>query len=161
MIPGMKRKVAIESCKGKARPRTSCERARRCVRVLVACKSASLREAVSRFVGEQGGLEVVAGAGDGQEAVRLAADSGAELVLMDMHMSRMDGLEAARRMKGGKKAPVVILCALDNDRHSRAAAKAAGADAFVPKAPRMLTSLRAVLLRIFPWLRWERQSWRD
>jgi len=73
---------------------------------------------------------------------------GVDLVLMDVHMSGMGGLEATRRIKGRKGAPVVILCALDDGGHVRAAAQAAGADAFVSKAdaPRDLLGILAAIV---------------
>jgi CheY-like chemotaxis protein len=73
-----------------------------------------------------------------------------DLVLTDLHMAQMDGLEATRRIKRREGAPVVILCALDDGGHVRAAAKAAGADAFVPKAPKMFTTLPAAIRSAFP-----------
>ena len=75
---------------------------------------------------------------------------GLDLVLMDVHMAPMDGLEATRRIKRRKGAPVVILCALDDSGHVRAAAQAAGADAFVPKAPKMFATLAAAIRSAFP-----------
>jgi DNA-binding NarL/FixJ family response regulator len=123
---------------------------RKRVRVLVVCKSAQLREGVERFLDGRGGFEVVGSVADGEAAVRQAVEPGADLVLMDVHMSGMGGLEATRRIKGRRGAPVVILCALDDGGHVRAAAKAAGADAFVPKAARMFTTLPAAIRRAFP-----------
>jgi DNA-binding NarL/FixJ family response regulator len=123
---------------------------RRHIRVLVVCKSLLLGDTVGRFLQGLGGFKVVGSASDGQEAVRQAAEAGADLVLMDMHMPRMDGLEATRKIKGRRGAPVVILCALDEGGQMRAAAKIAEADAFVPKAPKMFTTLPAAIRRAFP-----------
>jgi DNA-binding NarL/FixJ family response regulator len=124
--------------------------ARKRIGVLVVYKSLLLREAVGRFLQEHGGFEVVGIIGEVQAAVLRAAEPGVDLVLMDVHMAQMDGLEATRRIKKREGAPVVILCALDDGGHVRAAAKAAGADAFVPKAPRMFTTLPAAIRSAFP-----------
>jgi DNA-binding NarL/FixJ family response regulator len=124
--------------------------ARRPIRVLVVCKSLLLGDTVGRFLQGLGGFKVVGSASNGQEAMRRVAEAGADLVLMDMHMPRMDGLEATRKIKERRGAPVVILCALDDGGHARAAAKAAGADAFVPKAARMFATLPAAIQRAFP-----------
>jgi len=123
---------------------------RRHIRVLVVCKSLLLGDAVGRFLQGLGGFKVVGSASDGQEAVRRVAEAGVDLVLMDVHMPRMDGLEATRKIKGRRGAPVVILCALDDGGQVRAAAKVAGADPFVPKAPKMFTTLPKAIRRAFP-----------
>lgn len=123
---------------------------RKRIRVLVVYKSSLLREAVGRFLQGHGGFEVVGIIGEGQVAVRRAAEPGVDLVLMDVHMAQMDGLEATRRIKRRESAPVVILWALDDGGHVRAAARAAGADAFVPKAPKMFRTLPAAIRSAFP-----------
>lgn len=122
------------------------------IRVLVACRSACLRDAVGQLFQGEGAFELVGSTGDGQEAVQLAKDLTADLVLMDLNMPRMGGLEATRSIKAHQDAPVVILCALDDSEQVRAAAKAAGADAFVPKAPRMTANLQAEIRRAFAGL---------
>lgn len=57
------------------------------------------------------GHEVVAEAGDGQQAEALAKTARPDLVILDIRMPKMDGLEAARRIQGTQPVPVIILSA--------------------------------------------------
>ena len=78
------------------------------------------------------------------------AELGPDLVMMDIRMPEMDGLEATRRIKGREDAPVVIMFTLEDSEGARAAAKRVGADDFVAKAPKMVNALEAALRRAFP-----------
>ncbi|MEF8834065.1 MAG: response regulator, partial [Halofilum sp. (in: g-proteobacteria)] len=66
------------------------------MKVLVVDDEAPARARLARLVTELAGFEVVGEAGDGAEAVRRAEDTGADIVLLDVRMPGMDGLEAAR-----------------------------------------------------------------
>jgi len=88
-------------------------------------------------------FEIVGIAADGREALELAAIRGPEIVLMDMRMPVLDGLEATRRLK--KAHPLVLVLVLTMFGHASAAARAAGADAFLEKgatAGRLIRTLR-------------------
>ena len=61
-------------------------------------------------------LRVVAEAGDGEEAVRLSAELEPDLVLMDIRLPKLDGIEAIRRIKKNKGSlEVLVLTAFDDD----------------------------------------------
>src|SRR5437879_5883088 len=90
--------------------------------------------------------EVGTGVEAGEEVGRLRPD----LVVMDIQMPEMDGLEATRRIKAGKDAPLVILLTLGDSVGARAEAKEAGADDFVSKAPNVYSALEAAIRRAFP-----------
>ena len=112
------------------------------LRVLVAEDNPTGRELAVQLL-EQLGASVSA-VDDGVGAVRAGLEEHFDLVFMDMHMPRMDGLRATRRLRAqGYTGPVVALsaAALAED---RAAARAAGMDAFVSK-PIRLERLSAIV----------------
>lgn len=68
------------------------------VRVLLCDDHAMVREGLERLVNSHEGVEVVGTAADGQEAVELAAELRPDVVMMDVSMPRLDGIEATRRI---------------------------------------------------------------
>jgi len=80
----------------------------------------------------------IVGAGDqaldGLEGVRLAEALSADIVLMDLTMPVMNGLDATRRIKSGLTPPRVIIVTLHDDPRYRRSAEIAGADGFICKA---------------------------
>jgi DNA-binding NarL/FixJ family response regulator len=86
-----------------------------------------------RLLLEDCGIEVVAEGENGQEAVELAARTDADVVLMDLKMPVMDGLQAARALRERVPAlPVIILSAYD-DPALKSEADAAKAYAYLVK----------------------------
>ena len=86
-----------------------------------------------RMILERAGLDVVAEAADGVDAVRLAAELAPDLVLMDVRMPRMDGIEATRRIIADRpEARVVALTTFDLDEYVYEAVRA-GASGFLLK----------------------------
>jgi two-component system chemotaxis response regulator CheB len=59
------------------------------------------------------GLEVVGEARDGEQAVKLAAELGPDVITMDVHMPNVDGLEATRRIMGETPTPIIVISAID------------------------------------------------
>jgi response regulator NasT len=79
-------------------------------RVLLAEDEAIIRLDLKEMLEEEG-YEVVAEAGDGQSAVRLADELRPDVVVMDIKMPGLDGLSAAERISGTRIAPVLVLTA--------------------------------------------------
>ncbi|SHE96985.1 ANTAR domain-containing response regulator [Streptoalloteichus hindustanus] len=100
-------------------------------RVLVAEDEALIRLDLVEMLREEG-YEVAGEAGDGEEAVRLAGELRPDLVIMDVKMPKMDGIEAASRIAGERIAPVVILTAF-SQRDLVERARDAGAMAYLVK----------------------------
>jgi len=78
------------------------------------------------------GYEVVGQAGDGEEAIQLAGELQPDLVILDVKMPKVDGIEAAAAIAGDRIAPVVILTAF-SQRDLVERARDAGAMAYLVK----------------------------
>jgi len=105
------------------------------IKVLVVDDEALLRSAFSSLIGVQDDLEVVAEAADGQQAVELAARLIPDVVVMDVRMPVMDGIEATRRITRDRDdgPRVLILTTFDLDEYVFEALRA-GASGFALKS---------------------------
>ncbi len=81
------------------------------IRVLVADDSATVREYLAYLLGEDPALEVVGTARDGLEAVEQVQRLKPDVIVMDVHMPRMNGFEATRQIMERVPAPIVIVSA--------------------------------------------------
>ena len=88
------------------------------------------RERLKALVGEVGGHVVAGEAANGREAVEQAEALGVDIVLLDISMPVMDGLEAAQHLAGLRPAPAVVFCTA-YDQHALAAFEAAAVDYLV------------------------------
>ena len=102
------------------------------IRVLVADDQSLVRVGLSGIVAAADGLTVVAEAGTGREAVDLVRRHSPDVVLMDVRMPGMDGIEATRRITSSGPARVLILTTFDLDEYVYGAL-AAGASGFLLK----------------------------
>jgi DNA-binding NarL/FixJ family response regulator len=103
------------------------------IRVLVADDQSMVRAGFRRLLSSEEGIEVVAEAGNGQEAIEKAARFHPTVVLMDIRMPELDGLEATRRILAADRAArVLILTTFDLDEYVYEALRA-GASGFVLK----------------------------
>jgi AmiR/NasT family two-component response regulator len=99
--------------------------------VLVAEDEALIRLDLVEMLREEG-YQVVGDVGDGEEAVRLATELHPDLVILDVKMPKLDGIEAAATIAGQRLAPVVILTAF-SQRDLVERARDAGAMAYLVK----------------------------
>jgi NarL family two-component system response regulator LiaR len=86
------------------------------VRILIADDHAFVREGTRRILEQEPDLEVVAEAGDGEEAVKLATELKPDVAIIDVAMPKLDGIEATRQIKTLSPAvAVLVLSAYDDD----------------------------------------------
>ena len=104
------------------------------MRVLIIDDSASFLRAARAFVLTQPGIQEVATAPSGESGLDLFTRSRADLVLVDLAMPGIDGLETTRRLKARSDAPAVFVVSLVAGPNYADAASAAGADGFISKA---------------------------
>jgi DNA-binding NarL/FixJ family response regulator len=103
------------------------------LRVVLADDQTLVRTGFRMIIDARDDLEVVGEASDGQEAVRLTQDLEPDVVLMDVRMPVLDGIEATRRIAhAGSRARVLVLTTWDLDAHVVAALRA-GASGFLLK----------------------------
>jgi DNA-binding NarL/FixJ family response regulator len=119
------------------------------IRVLVVDDEALLRTAFSSLIDAEDDLEVVGEAADGRQAVQIAARLRPDVVVMDVRMPVMDGIEATRQITAGQGAGVprvLILTTFDLDEYVFEALRA-GASGFALKSrplEELLSAIRTV-----------------
>jgi DNA-binding NarL/FixJ family response regulator len=109
------------------------------IRVLVADDQEPVRTAFCVILGAADGITVVAEACSGTQAVQAAAEHRPDVILMDVRMPEMDGLEATRRITGGDPAAaprVIVLTTVDLDDHVHEALRAGACGFLLKDAPR-------------------------
>lgn len=113
-------------------------------RILLADDHPLLREAMRSSIDQQEDMEVVGEAGDGEEAVRLSLEMEPDIVIMDIVMPRMNGIEASKRIKTvNPTTAVLILTAYDDDRYVLGLLEA-GAAGYLLKSARIRDVLEAI-----------------
>jgi len=117
------------------------------IRILLADDHVLVREGTRELLEREEDLEVVAEAGDGEEAVRLAASQRPDVALVDIAMPRLNGIEATKQIKTLHPATaVLILTAYDDDQYVFALLEA-GAAGYLLKNVRgrdLIEAVRAV-----------------
>ncbi len=117
------------------------------IRILLADDHAVVREGTRELLEREEDMEVVAEAGDGEEAVRLATVQRPDVAIMDIAMPRLNGIEATKQIKTTCPATaVLVLTAYDDDQYVFALLEA-GAAGYLLKdvhAAELIKAIRAV-----------------
>ena len=105
------------------------------------------REGIGALLDLEDDMEVVGGASQGEEALRLAADLQPDVVLLDIAMPDMDGIETCRRLKSSLPNTAVLMLSAFDSEEAVTAALTAGASGYVVKTidhQRMVEGIRAI-----------------
>jgi DNA-binding NarL/FixJ family response regulator len=117
------------------------------IRVMLVDDQVLLRTGFRMVLAAQPDMDVVAEAGDGAEAIEILGGTEVDVVLMDVRMPKLDGVEATRRICAGENPPkVIILTTFDLDEYAFSGLKA-GASGFMLKdvpPSELLGAIRAV-----------------
>lgn len=117
------------------------------IRVLLADDQALVRAGFRMILRAEPGIEVAGEAGDGAAAVRVAREISPDVVLMDIRMPEMDGIEATRRIVRDPGSPrVVVLTTFDLDEYVFGALRAGASGFLLKDAPedQLVAAIRVV-----------------
>jgi DNA-binding NarL/FixJ family response regulator len=103
------------------------------IRVLIADDHRLFAEALAAILTIDERIEIVGQANDGERAVELVASEEPDVVLMDIQMPRLDGVEAARQIKQGQHPAAVLMLTGSDSAADVARAREAGAAGYVTK----------------------------
>ncbi len=114
------------------------------IRALIADDDAGFRREVRELLAAEADIEVVEEAADGEEAIRKARELKPDLVLMDIRMPGVNGLEATRQLKAEMPELTVIILTIFEVDEYREAAISCGAEAYVVKRHLMEALIPAI-----------------
>lgn len=116
------------------------------IRVVVVDDHQIVREGLASLLGALDGLEVVGTAADGRDAVHVVAETAPDVVVMDIQMPRLDGIEATRMITGRQPDVRVVMLTMNEDDDTVLSAIRAGASGYLLKgsgADEVQTAIRA------------------
>ncbi len=131
------------------------DRATKKIRVLIVDDHAVVRDGIRSVLNLQRDMQVVGEAVNGKEALEKTAELVPDVVVMDIVMPVMNGLDAAKEVCAKYKATKVLMLTQYDDEENVLASKAAGAVGFIPKAAassRLLTGIRSVARGDQSWI---------
>jgi len=103
------------------------------ITVMIADDHRLFADALEAILSTDGRFEIVGKAHDGESAVRMAGTTKPDVVLMDIAMPGIDGVEATRRIRKRRKSTAVLILTGSNARNDVDRARRAGAAAYVTK----------------------------
>jgi len=106
----------------------------RTIRILLVDDNFNFLEAAARFLASDTHIEIVGLVSSGQDALQQIEQLQPDLILMDIALPEVNGLEATRNIKAQPNPPRVIILTLYDNPEYRSASKAAKADGFIAKS---------------------------
>ena len=103
------------------------------IRVVVVDDHAIVRDGLAALLGALDGIEVVGTAGDGREALHVVEESKPDVVVMDIQMPKLDGIEATRFLTSRNEALKVVMLTMNEDDETVLSAIRAGASGYLLK----------------------------
>lgn len=116
------------------------------LRILLVDDSEPFRRRLRNFLNKSPGLELLGEAMDGEEAVRLARELHPDVVITDVLMPGLNGIEATKRIKGESPEIEVIALSMEGDLGFRSAMRDAGASTYLLKDNVLHELLKALQL---------------
>ncbi len=123
---------------------TTPETKNKLIRVLIVDDVEQVRKDLRLLLQVSGEVDVVGEAGNGQEAISLARLLNPEVVIMDLEMPIMDGIDATAQIKQQKLAQRVVILSVHTDPVDISRAVQAGADSFVQKGSPYTTLMESL-----------------
>lgn len=117
------------------------------IKVLIVDDHAIMREGVRALLNTCSDIDIVGEAANGNEALARTLETEPDVVVMDIAMPEMDGLEATRQIKRKSKHVKIVILTQHSNREYILSAVKAGADGYVPKAAvssELISGIRAV-----------------
>lgn len=117
------------------------------VKVLLVDDHAFVRSGVKAILDEEEGIEVIGEAGSGEEAIKKADLLKPDLIVMDVNMPKLDGIEATRRIKQNNPSISVVVLTVNNEELFLIEAIRAGAASYLLKdssSEQLVSSIRSV-----------------
>jgi DNA-binding NarL/FixJ family response regulator len=103
------------------------------IRLLIVDDNDAIRDNIKSLVNKQPNIEVIGEAKDGESAIELARKLSPEIILMDINMPKLNGIEAAAKILRNNAAARIIIMSTHSDEHFVTAALKAGALGYVLK----------------------------
>jgi two-component system response regulator NreC len=114
------------------------------IRVLLADDHGVVRKGLRLLLERQSGIEIVGEAADGREAVRLAEETDPDIVIMDIAMPLLNGIEATQQMVKRKASICVIILSMHSDEDYLLSSLNAGAKGYLIKETAEVDLVRAI-----------------
>jgi RNA polymerase sigma factor (sigma-70 family) len=118
------------------------------MKVLLADDHRIVREGLKSLLQSQPDLEVIAEASDGRQAVEMARDLEPDVVVMDVAMPQLNGIEATRQLAGDDRGMKIVALSMHSDRRYVSEALKAGASGYVLKDgafDELISAIRSVI----------------
>jgi DNA-binding NarL/FixJ family response regulator len=112
--------------------------------VLIADDNPRLRALIRRILAQEPNIRVVGEAGDGMQAIQFSHERRPDIVLLDLVMPQVSGLEATQQIKADRSETKIIIMTVHTEAAYRQAAEASGADAFLLKKTLMTALLPTI-----------------